>query len=133
MTKIIIVSGQGNTGKTSAIRRTISLCCKGLWKATGDITLIAPVRKKGVVHHIGFASGGDTKAIVQSNIDFFEKHKWDCLIFASKSRGATLALLNKFAAAKGIHPIYIATIRQPPHSTNAYCDAIARQITVNIP
>ena len=55
------------------------------------------------------------------------------LIFASKSRGATLALLNKFAAAKGVNPIYIATTRQPLPSTNAYCDAIARQIVVNIP
>ena len=133
MKKMIIVSGQGNTGKTSAIKGAISVFCNVLAKPTGDITIITPIRKSGAVHHVGFASGGDTEEIVRSNIDFFEKHDWDCLVFACKSRGATLVLLKKFAGTKGISPIYINTLRQGMNAISAHTTKIVGQIASNIP
>ena len=133
MAKIIMVSGTGNTGKTSAIKGVISQFCNCLPKPIGDITIITPIKKKAVFYHVGFASGGDRADIIQDNIDFFEQHQWDCLVFACKSYGATLNLLNQFAATKGITPIYIPTTRQSPSAIFAYNAVIVSQIAGNIP
>ena len=77
-----------------------------------DLLLIATLDINGVSCTIGFASGGDSPAVVQKNVDFFTSHSSSPalthMIFACRSRGGGIAILNKFAQSIGVKPIMIA-------------------------
>ena len=112
MPKIIIVQGISNRGKTTAIKAAMNHC--GVFVGFGgeDVLLIATLNIKGVSCTIGFASGGDSPAAVQTNVNFFTPHPslpaLTHMIFACRSRGGGIAILNAFAQSISVQPIMIA-------------------------
>ena len=133
MPKIIIVSGPGNTGKTSSIKQAMNAL--GVYVSTPrqstDILLSAHLHLNGSGYNVGFASGGDTAPIVQANINFFSNLNLDHMVFACRSRGAGLALLTTYAQSLGVQPIIIRTARSQ-NPTAAIAQTV-QAIVSNIP
>lgn len=97
-----------------------------------DITLSANIQVKGNSYKVGFASGGDTPKIVQRNIDFFKPLNLDHMVFACRSQGAGLSLLQAYASSLGVTPIIIPTKSQPSTYDAAVANT-AKTIVSNIP
>lgn len=93
--KIILVSGVGNSGKSSSIRDYLGL--EGVFhiRPRGDVTIVFPLRRKKFL--MGVASGGDTVGIINRNFRFFGAHPCDVIVCASKSKGATLSRVRMLA------------------------------------
>jgi dephospho-CoA kinase len=114
MPTIIIVSGPGGTGKSSGIKYAASKLGINFLNM-GDITFDVPVYSKGGRINkkgIGFACGGDNINVVKTNIAFFRRNL-GCLVFACRSRGATLVALQRYSAAMHVIPILITTSYPP--------------------
>ena len=54
------------------------------------------------------APGGDNREILQSNIRYFKAKQCDVAISATRSKGASVDELNKFAASEGVRVEWIA-------------------------
>ena len=129
--KIIIVSGVGNTGKSTSIKTAMNNLGVYVGRPSGDVLLSAHLHISGRGYSVGFASGGDSPGIVTDNINFFRPLGLDCMVFACRSYGAGLAALNAFAATLGVSPIMILTAPSPnPPAANA---ATVTAILSNIP
>lgn len=119
MPTIIIVSGPGNTGKTSSIRQAMTLLGVHL-PATyrKDVLLCAHLHLHGVGYNVGFASEGDTGEAVQRGINYFLdlNVRLDYLVFASRSRGNSRQTAEAFADRLGVQPQIVFTQVDPSPS-----------------
>ncbi|MCZ7484504.1 hypothetical protein [Rhizobium rhizogenes] len=135
MPTVIIVTGPGNTSKTTSIKLAMGMIGINMLNV-GDITLDMPIyNKAGSINTggIGFATGGDNAAILAANVRFFTGKALDCVVLACRSYGATLSAAQAYAASLGVTPVLISTSRQPAGTYGAYATSIARQIYANIP
>ena len=123
--KIILVSGVGNSGKSSAIRLYLEM--EGVFHLRrGDVTIVFPLRRKRLL--MGLASGGDNINIINRNFRFFDSHPCDVIVCASKSFGATRARVRELARQRGARLITISTTKVPANRRQQTNAAIARQI-----
>jgi hypothetical protein len=124
--KIILVSGVGNSGKTSSIRKYLNL--EGVFhlRRRGDITLVFPLRRKKII--LGVASGGDNVAIVTRNFQFFAQHRCDVIVCASKGRGGTVAYVQNAARRSGARLIHLRTSKVPAARRQQANATLARRI-----
>jgi hypothetical protein len=108
MTKIIIVQGISNSGKTTAIKEAMNLSGVRVGMGPNDVLLGAHLHIQGAGYSVGFASGGDSPEIVQRNIDFFKPLNLSHMIFACRSRGGGISKLRAYAASVGVTPIIVS-------------------------
>jgi hypothetical protein len=131
MKKIILVSGAGNSGKTTSIRMFLDE--NGIFrKRIGDTTAIVPiiVRKKPYV--MGVATGGDSLPIVEKNFKFFTPRSCDFVVCASKSEGATIEFIKQYAASNKIQLVTIKTMRDKVKAAKDNA-RVVKEIKQNIP
>lgn len=112
MTTIIIVSGPGNTGKTSSIRQAMALL--GVHLSLGDrkdVLLCAHLHLHGVGYNVGFSSAGDTGEAVRGAIAYFLglNVRLDYIVFASRSRGDSRHTAEAFAHQLGVQSETVIT------------------------
>ena len=107
MPKIIIVTGVANRGKTTAIKQAMNQCGVYVGSGGNDILVGAQLTLQGQACNVGFASGGDTLAVVQGNINFFSTLPLTHMVFACRSSGAGYNALQGFAASLGVKPIML--------------------------
>jgi hypothetical protein len=108
--RVILVSGVSNSGKTQSIREYLHT--EGIFHSRrGDITLVFPLGRKGFV--VGVASGGDTPRIIMRNFRFLNGYRWDVVVCASKSRGATIETARREAARANATLTIVQTRRVP--------------------
>lgn len=134
MTTIIALHGSSNSGKTTVLKelckkfldeKSITKCRTIIYKResdwlpktkitipkTGDISLILESNNTKNPINIGIATGGNKKAIVESNLKFFNENNCSIIVCATKVSGETVesihTLLNKNKTIKLI-PIYKA-------------------------
>lgn len=113
MTKIIVVQGVNNSGKTSSIR--LFLENNGVFhNHEGDITLVLPIRKNGKTYRLGVTSTGDIERDIEKNFKFFSNHKLDFIICAARSHGKTIKFIEEHSRANGFSLICIAKKRAVP-------------------
>jgi hypothetical protein len=133
MRKVILVSGVSNSGKTKSIRRFLEN--RGIFhmKRRGDITVVMPIRKMGKGFVIGVASGGDNLGVVRRNLTFIDRHKWDVVVCASRSRGATPLYVRSFAQGHRAKFVSISTARVSGAAIAGAIGRVAAQVERNIP
>lgn len=127
--KIILVSGISNSGKTTSIRQYLNMENVFHLKNAGDITIVFTLQRRNLV--LGVASGGDTLGIVRDNFNFFSQHACDVIVCASKSRGRTVAEVQRQAQRLGARLIQIPTV-QVPNNLARQQRQIAQQIFNNV-
>ncbi|MBF1364279.1 MAG: hypothetical protein HXN07_05370 [Porphyromonadaceae bacterium] len=91
MKKIIALYGSGGKGKTKTLNLLIKLL-SGL-ERHGDGQVLISHRDKDVA----ITTGGDTKEVVEENIDFFVKQAADILVTATRTKGDTKKVLKQYA------------------------------------
>ena len=84
--KIIVVSGVGNSGKSSSIRKFRENLGVFL-NSHIDPPIVLPINIKNKNIIIGIASGGDTAAVVTNAFNFFNGKNCDVIVCACKSSG----------------------------------------------
>lgn len=101
MKKIIAVSGTTNVGKTTSIKMALKdyllknpLAIPEKIKE-GRVEIIFVVKIDNVI--TVFASAGDTEEILQNLLDEIRHINWDFLICATKTRGATVKLIETYS------------------------------------
>ncbi len=124
MTRLIVVSGPGSTGKTTAIKLSLEHAGIFIWRARGDITMVVPIKKDARRLKLGIASGGDDLARVKANLSFLLPHKCDVIICAARSRGATIKALT----ALKFKTLVISTVRVPSGRIKSYNKSVAADI-----
>lgn len=72
-----------------------------------DVLLCAPLTIQQTSCYVGFASGGDTAAVVQANITFFAQFPLTHMVFACRSYGAGYNALTALAAQHGTAPVIL--------------------------
>ena len=107
MAKIIIVTGVANSGKTTAIKAAMNHFGIVIGSGSNDVLICAPLIAQGAPCYVGFASGGDSAAIVQANINFFAKFPLTHMVFACRSYGAGYDALIALAAQHGTPPVIL--------------------------
>lgn len=107
--KIIALYGHAQCGKTTTLNYV-----KDILREEGKSLSQNPPHKgdqpetfeyKGLI--VCVAPGGDTGAIIQSNIAYFEQKQCDVGITASRTRGAGVRVINEYAATKPATLIWI--------------------------
>jgi hypothetical protein len=131
MPGIILVCGVSNSGKTRSIRQFLERR-KIFHMKRGDITAVLPIQKNGKELDLGVASGGDTLNIVKKNLAFIDRHDWDIIVCASKSRGQTVRFVEDFARRNGVRLVMINTMRVKGTAKYAANKNIAAQIERNL-
>ncbi len=132
MATIIQVTGVGNSGKTTSIRKAIEVLRERYAAAIVTILLgrddgvdiIVEVEIEGRV--IVLASGGDTPAILQRLFDIIARIEWDVLVCASKSRGQTVDFLNTKGAGHDVVPIGTTWRERADERERANTDMVER-------
>lgn len=100
MAILIVVSGFGNSGKTTSIKDFAQANLTSLPSPTGvEISYAGPLIKNPNQYTIGIRTAGDTEALILAAIQFFTKNKCDLMVCATKSRGLTVAAINAYIAA----------------------------------
>jgi hypothetical protein len=111
--KIIVVSGVGNTGKTSAIKMAMEKLSIVVNPNSpkSDVVFIGRVYDDGGLVFCGIASGGDTEEIVTENLECFHKSTMDLssIVIASKSYGKTITAIEAFAERFDFLPDWLST------------------------
>ena len=107
MAILIIVSGVGNSGKTTSIKNFAKANLTNLPSQTGvEISHAGPLIKNPNQYMIGIRSAGDTKALISAAIRFFTRNKCDLMVCATKSRGVTVAAIDAYIAANPSLTVY---------------------------
>ncbi len=111
--RVVIVSGVGNTGKTTAIKQALEklfLVINPKFPSR-DYVLIGKVLVDHVPVLCGIASGGDTPEIVEDNIRAFRNSAMDLrvVVLACKSRGGSRQVAEKFVQTLAVVPKQITT------------------------
>ena len=101
MKKIIALYGSGGKGKTKTLNLLIKLL-SGL-ERQGDGQVLISYRDKDVA----ITTGGDTKEVVEENIDFFVKQTADILVTATRTKGGPQDALKEHAKKIGTDVIWI--------------------------
>ena len=100
MAILIVVSGVGNSGKTTSIKNFTQTNLTNLPSPTGaEISYAGPLIKNPNQYTIGIRSAGDTGALILAAIRFFTRNKCDLMVCATKSRGVTVAAIDAYIAA----------------------------------
>ena len=133
MPQIIIVSGPGNTGKTSSIRQAMTLLGIHLPSTPKDVLVCAHLHLHGVGYSVGFASEGDTGEAVERAINYFLglEVRLDYLVFASRSRGNSRQTAEAFAERLGEQSQIVLTRDDPDPPT--FVALKAQEIVGHIP
>ncbi len=117
--KIIIISGSGNTGKTTSIKASMKKL--SVYNNHGyDCLIAAHAFNKGQFFATGFATGGDSEEVINENINYFKNISMeiDILVMACKSRGRSKDRLLEFVEEYKLEPFIIET-----HSNENYKEA----------
>jgi hypothetical protein len=130
MTKIILVSGVGNSGKTTSIRLFLANEGVHFGKPTGDVLVVLPMTIDGQQYTVGVATEGDMLTVQQSNFRFLRRHACDIIVCSSRSKGQTLAYVQ--SQVKSGDELVVVTTRQVarPGTDNA---RVAKEIRENLP
>lgn len=108
MSKLIILSGSSNSGKSEAL---INLANKiGIlssqqypFSVSGDFKAICKKGNKTVA----ICTAGDSDAITRENMDYFDNNISDVYISAARTKGATVDKLTKWANSKKIDYLFL--------------------------
>lgn len=129
MRKIIVVAGTANTGKTQSIRKFLENLGVFHEKQFGDLVLVVPPLAAGNRRVLGVATGGDNLTVVRKSLAFIDRHRWDAIVCASKSQGATLTYVQAFAKSHAAQLIIINTAKVGAKAVPAAISATATQIS----
>lgn len=118
MEKIIALQGPAQCGKTSTLNLLVDL----LEVETTNCAMPTPHagdRKKVFVINgvtVGIATSGDVARIVQENCNFFNENHCDIVFTATRTKGGTHDVLDKFAASHGLTVKYERKIKSTKES-----------------
>ena len=133
--RIIVISGIGNSGKTSAIKNAAKKLGVHIDVAPkSDIRFAGTGNATGVNFFVGIGSGGDTEETVKENVRYFRNVDLDIgvIVLACKSQGDTLIEVNNFSQSLGIQPIIIRTGIVPQAQIQSETDRMGNLICRNI-
>jgi hypothetical protein len=121
--KLIVVTGTGNTGKTSSIKQALEklhIIINPDYPSR-DVVFIGRVLVDGREMFCGFASGGDSAEIVEGNLRAFSETglALQAIILACKSYGGSRDAIENFAELSGLSPYWISTIWVSDHAARA--------------
>ena len=99
MPKIIIVQGVSKSFKTTGIVDAMNKLGIHVGKGGRDVLVSARIQVDGHECIVGFASGGDSEAIIRENIEFFRRINiaQSHIVFACRSRGVGIEILRAYA------------------------------------
>jgi hypothetical protein len=126
--KVILLHGVSNTGKTRSIKTYAELEGLFVLQQRGDITLVMPTARGRRKLKVGIASGGDNAKIVRQNFDFFRRHRPDVIVCASRTRGQTKQIVEQRARSLGASLVTFEIKREPQNRVAKKIRRIARQI-----
>lgn len=78
-----------------------------LAKPNSDNQYVLEKNFKGGNMIVGISTYGDSDSCIDSGFDWFEKHKCDVGVIASKTRGSSMNQVELVASQNGIKPIYV--------------------------
>ncbi|KLT72344.1 hypothetical protein PL75_08765 [Neisseria arctica] len=118
---VIGLFGSSHSGKTTTLNQVIEqLKSVGKeidsQKGSTSKDQLCCVRYQG--KKICIATGGDTCPILKDNCAFFDKHKPDIAISATRTKGATCEVLNRYAAKKGSEVIWLEKLTYTIYESN---------------
>jgi len=106
MPLIYALKGRHNSGKTTTLKLLETmlvskylLTTQVYRTGTGDITVVMNINGQ----RVGIASGGDSEAIVLTNLKTLISYKCDIIFCATRSRGKTVSAVNSYALSHTIH------------------------------
>ena len=97
MKQIIALCGRSNTGKTNTLNYLIGLLDKS---QEADITALTRDRRVVISYNnkkIAITTCGDNGEELKRNIKFFEENGCDILVTATRSKGETKDIINRYA------------------------------------
>lgn len=107
MKKIIALYGRGNIGKTNTLNYLIGQLEKSKEVYGDDLNkdrrVILSYRNK----RIAITTSGDIGSNLEENISFFKKGNCDILVTATRTRGATVDTLKRYANENNTEIIWI--------------------------
>lgn len=101
MSKLIILSGSGNSGKSEALinlANKIGILSSQQYPFPKDFQAICKKGNKTVA----ICTAGDSNAITSANMAYFNNNISDVYISAARSKGATITTLENWAKSNNI-------------------------------
>lgn len=96
MKTIIVLYRRANTGKTTTLNYLIRLLDKSKEGETHPLTEDRRVVISYDNKSIAVTTQGDNKYEIEENVKFFEKEDCDILVTATRSRGQTTDIIDKY-------------------------------------
>lgn len=118
MSKLIILSGSGNSGKSEALinlANKIGILSSQKYPFPKDFQAICKKGNKTVA----ICTAGDSEDITNENINYFNNNISDVYISPARTKGATVATLEKWANSNKIDCIFL-TKSWVLNANNAY-------------
>ncbi len=133
MTKLIIVRGASNSGKTTSIRLLAERYGIFLPKERKDFVVVITITKNGVTLRIAIVTGGDIERMINDGQKFAREHNCDIIVCATKSSGVTIRCMDSWIAQSESH-VFVDTRRV--NGADAIAMEVSRviaEIDANIP
>lgn len=125
MQKLIVVEGAKGSGKTSAIHLAAELLGCGLTdNKPADIFMITKLKFSARIRSIGIASSGDSKRIIEDNMNALCLHDLNYIITACSAPRYGMPFLQMLAESKRAKLISIIS----PWERNATPEEISKKI-----
>lgn len=95
MSKLIIIRGISNSGKSTSIRAFAATYGVHLPAARKDFVLVMPVTKAAVTYKVGIVTGGDIASMINDGLNFtLAMHACDYIVCATKMSGNSVTAMN---------------------------------------
>lgn len=107
MTKVIIVQGVSNSGKSSSIRKFVEGL--GIYMVPGDFKLALPYIKGGKTFRVGVMSAGDNVSVINAGFTFLIPLRCDFIVCATKSSGSTVAHVQSIISSQNFSSTVLNT------------------------